>query len=90
MYQNVETRLIKLFTEAAKQKEESMKGKVYDYKLYKGDCFLGELLKKGKCKVVSREYERSIDCDVIGIIDIDTNEKFYASQFALELNEDYA
>lgn len=84
---NVETRLIKLFTEAAKQKEESMKGKVYVYKLYKG-LLLDELAKKGKCKVLSREYERCIDCDVIGIIDIDTNEKFYASQFALELNED--
>lgn len=78
--------LNKILTEEAKQKEKFMQGKVYAYKLYKG-VLLDELAKKGKCKVLSREYERDIDCDMLLVVDINTNEKLYANQFALELKE---
>ena len=72
--------------EEAKAKEKFMKCKTYAYKLYKGGL-LNILSRKGKCKVLERHYEKEFDCDVLHVIDIDTNETFYTNQYAIKLKE---
>lgn len=83
---SVEQHLDNVFSEGAKLKEEKMKGKIYTYKLYNGS-FMDNLAQSGQCIVLSREYDRDLDCDVITVEDCDTKEKFAADQFALHLVE---
>lgn len=83
--QNVETFLDNLFTESAKEKEREQKDKIYKYVLLSKDLF--ETIRKVTCKVVSRRYDRSIDCDILRCVDIDTNEAFSCNQFRIELSE---
>ena len=72
--------------EEARHKEKFMQGKVYNYKLHKGDL-LKEIAKQGRCKVLARSYSEKFDCDLLCVVDLDTKETIYANQYALKLKE---
>ena len=80
---NIEAHLDMVFEEAAKSIQSRHTGKVLSYRLY--DDSMCNLIKEGKCTVTSCTYNRSLDCNVYDITDIDTGEKISAHQFRLEL-----
>lgn len=75
-----------VFMDSARKKEEEQKGKQYSYKLFSG-LFMDNLKASGKCEVVKRRYDKTLDCDVLTCRDLTTNETFCCNQFAIELKE---
>lgn len=80
---NIENFLNALFSKAAKMMEQEHKGKIYCYMVR--DLWSGEVKGKGLCIVNCREYNRSIDCDVLTCEDIRTGNVFSCNQFEIEL-----
>lgn len=83
---NINDFLDGVFTEGAKQKEAGQRGKIFFYELY-ANIYREEIKANGKCEVISRTYDRSVDCDILICRDIDTEEKFSCNQFMIELSE---
>lgn len=83
--QNVESFLDNLFYNSAKEKESEMKGKKYKYKKLANDYCT--VIKTGTCTITSRNYNKSLDCDVLNCVDIDTKETFSCNQFRIDLFE---
>ena len=75
-----------VFAEGARQKEAQQRGKIFSYELYTNICREG-IKASGKCEVISRRYDRSVDCDILTCKDISTEEKFSCNQFMIELSE---
>lgn len=75
-----------VFSEGAKQKETQQRGKVFSYELYT-NIYRDVIKASGKCEVISRRYDRGIDCDILSCIDISTGENFSCNQFIIELSE---
>lgn len=73
------------FMSYARTIENSMKGKVFKYKLY-NDLY-GTLDKVGKCIVKSCVYDRGLDCNVYCIKDVETGETYSRNQFKIDLEE---
>lgn len=82
---NINSFLDKIFMEGAKKKEAAQIGKIFLYKLYT-NIYMEEIKSIGKCKIVSRTYDRKIDCDILTCKDIDTEERFSCNQFEIELS----
>lgn len=73
------------FMDSARQKELQQKGRVYQYELRRK--YDGTSDASGKCIVLARRYDRSLDCDVLSCLDIKTKETFSCNQFQIELEE---
>ena len=79
----VETFLDNLFTSGAREKLNNSKNKVFNYTLLSEDFSKKE--KSGKAIMTHCYYSRSLDCNVITVEDIDTNESITANTFRLVL-----
>lgn len=75
-----------VFADGAKQKEAQQRGKVFSYELYT-NIYRDEIKSSGKCEVISRRYDRWIDCDILTCRDISTDKKFSCNQFMIKLSE---
>ena len=82
---NIETHLDNLFASGARDRLANSKNKVYEYTLLSEDFSKKE--KSGKAVMEYCYYSRSIDCDVLTIRDIDTNESITANTFRINLKE---
>lgn len=82
---SVESFLDNLFTDSARQKEMASKGKTYYYEYRKDYC--GTPDKAGECIVLSRRYDRGIDCDILRCQDTGTGEEFSCNQFQIVLKQ---
>lgn len=74
-----------LFTSAARENEERQKGKLYCYELRRRYAGIPDA--SGKCVVLSRRYDRCLDCDVLSCKDTGTGENFFCNQFQITLEE---
>ncbi len=83
----VESFLDQEFYNHAKELEKEMKGKSYKYKLYDEDYFDPKLVSEGICIIRSRSYSKSLDCDVMVILDVNLNKTFNCNQFNITLDE---
>lgn len=81
----LESYLDQVFAEGAKQTENDVKDKVFKYALYKQD--FSKIIKKGSCRILAVNYDRSLDCNLFIFEDIDTKEVKTVNQFRLELKE---
>lgn len=82
---SIESFMTANFSNYAKEQERRMRGKRYKYALL--DNSFSNVIKEGECFVNSRRYDLSIDCDILTVTDCDTQEKFSANQFVLNLKE---
>ena len=82
---NIETHLNYVFEKNAMEIHEKEKGIVYNYTYNKG-IFFNKLVSKGKCIVLNRKYDRSKDCDILTIEDIETKNKYTGTIFNIVLN----
>ena len=85
MTSRIEGFLDGLFTDATREKEERQKGKLYCYELRRGYGGIPDA--SGKCIVLSRRYDRCLDCDVLSCKDTGTGETFSCNQFQIALEE---
>lgn len=81
----VERFLDGLFSDAAREREATQKNKAFRYVLRREYC--GTPDKEGECMVISREYSRISDCDILRCKDVKTDETFFCNQFQIELKE---
>ena len=75
-----------LFADSAKQKEAQQRGKIFRYRLFT-NIYRDGIKARGKCEVISRRYDRIVDCDILTCQDVTTGEKFSCNQFMIELSE---
>ena len=80
-----ESFLDNLFVASAKKKDVQQRGKTFRYELRRK--YAGVPEESGECVVLSRRYDRSLDCDVLSCKDIKTNKTFYCNQFQIDLEE---
>lgn len=79
-----EAYLDQVFSQGAKDQLAYAKGKIFNYNLLDDNY---QVIKTGRCSVENRYYDKSIDCDVITIKDLDTEEFITEHQFKLDLYE---
>lgn len=82
----MENYLNNLFIDEAKRRENRQRNKRYSYKLY-DEIFMDELKADGVCEVISRRYDRFMDCDILTCKDLNTENLFSCNQFAIRLQE---
>ena len=84
----IEQHLNNVFYSAAKQEEEAMRGKIYSYKFFSNNIMSPDLLAEGKCFVISVNYSRTIDCNMITVEDVETHQRYTGNEFRFVLEEE--
>lgn len=80
-----ESFLDNLFVASAKEKDVQQRRKTFRYELHRK--YEGVSEESRECMLLSRRYDRSLDCDVLSCKDIKTNKTFYCNQFQIDLEE---
>lgn len=79
---NIESYLDNLFTNAAAKTESFYKDKIIEYTLFDDNC---HIVRTGKGRIRTCRYDKSIDCNIYVLDDIDREILFAAHQFEIDI-----
>lgn len=87
MISSVESHLDRTFEEAARRLEEEMMDNEYNYLLEPTGHMVdfSRAGESGRCRCFGVEYNRTLDCNIFRMLDLDTEHEFIVDEFEIKL-----